>query len=116
MAKLNYNKAILKAKQVIILWQYRYLTPMGKITVLKTLALSKFNHLFMSVLTEDRFLDEVNSSFFKFIWNGKPDKVNRKDICRPYLEGGLNTIDIQMLEKSAKMFWIKKLLSSHAKP
>ena len=53
--QINYSKAILKAKRVLNSWRFRYLTPFGKITILKTLILSQFNHLFTSVVIEKKF-------------------------------------------------------------
>ena len=43
---------------------------------------------------------------------GKPDKVNRQDICRPYLKGGLQMINIFHFEKSMKLKWLKLIMSS----
>ena len=48
MAEINYNLAINKVKNTISLpyiWKKRSLTPLGKITVIKTLILSRLNHL-----------------------------------------------------------------------
>ena len=67
----------------------RYLTPFGKITILKTLILSQFNHLFTSVVIEKKILVDINKIFYEFLWNGKPDKISRNDVCRSYHAGGL---------------------------
>ena len=56
---INYSKAISKAKSLLSSWKYRYLTPIGKITILKTFILSKFNHLFMSITMDDTLLKTV---------------------------------------------------------
>ena len=47
--EMNYNKILTQASKIIKSWQYRILTPISKINVIKTLVLSKFNHLFISV-------------------------------------------------------------------
>ena len=54
---------------------------MGKITVIKTLALPKLIHLFTALpnLSETK-LNHLNSMFFKFIWNGKSDKIKRNTL------------------------------------
>ena len=54
---INYSKAMTSAKQVLNSWKYRRLTPFGKITILKTLVLSKFNHLFASIISPQNFLN-----------------------------------------------------------
>ena len=41
----NFNDKIVRMEKLINSWNYRYLTPFGKITVLKSLCLSKLSHL-----------------------------------------------------------------------
>ena len=69
---ISYSKAMASAKQVLSSWKYRSLTPFEKITVLKTLILSKFNHLFASLLSPYNFLNEINKMVFRYLWDGKP--------------------------------------------
>ena len=57
---INYDKALAKAKKVINSWKYRNLTPIGKITVIKTLILSKFVHLFMIIPISNTFLNNID--------------------------------------------------------
>ena len=111
MTKTNYEKAIVKAKQCLNSWRYRYLTPIGKITVVKTLILSKFTHLFMSLPSTIQILDEINKLIFNYIWSGKPDKVNRQQICKKNLAGGLGMVNIYNFERSLKMRWLKCIIS-----
>ena len=54
--EMNYDKILIQASKIIKSWQYRILAPIGKIAVIKTLILSKFNHLFISVPVSDKFL------------------------------------------------------------
>ena len=54
--ELNFNIAMNKAKKPLNRWDSRYLTPIGRITVIKTMVLSKFNHLFMSIVTPPKIL------------------------------------------------------------
>ena len=63
---LNYQNAIAKAKKIINSWKFRYLTPIGKITVIKTLILSVFTHLFMAIPTPIDILDELNKLQLNF--------------------------------------------------
>ena len=49
MIGLNYTAAICQTKQTLNAWKIQYLTPIGKIAVLKALIISKFNHLFLSL-------------------------------------------------------------------
>ena len=108
----NYSKAISKVNKIIDSWRYRNLTPFGKITIIKNLLLSKFVHLFIALPITEKILKDINSIFYRFLWGGKPDKVNRQDICRPYLKGGLQMINIFHFEKSMKLKWLKLIMSS----
>ena len=75
MPVLNYQNAIEKAKKPMNSWKYRYLTPIGKITGIKTLILSIFTHLFMTIPIPLEILNELNKLLFKFVWDGKPAKL-----------------------------------------
>ena len=113
--QINYSKAILKAKRVLNSWRFRYLTPFGKITILKTLILSQFNHLFTSVVIEKKILVDINKIFYEYLWNGKPDKISRNDVCRSYHAGGLKMINVYNFEKCLKLSWLK-YISNETKP
>ena len=53
--EINYINAINKVCKLINLWNNRSLTPLGKVTVIKTLLLPQFNHLFTSLLTPKKY-------------------------------------------------------------
>ena len=78
-----------KAKKTINIWKFRHLTPTEKITVIKTLILSIFTHLFMALPPPVEILDKINKLLFNFMWDGKPDKISRNRICTTRLTGGL---------------------------
>ena len=110
ISKMNFEKVLLKAKAELNSWKYRILTPIGKITVLKTLILPKFIHLFSSVPTPNSILNEINKLFYNYLWNGKPDKVSRKTVSMNYNKGGLKMINIFNFEKSMKLKWLKYII------
>ena len=60
LPSLNYQNGLGKAKKTINTWNLRHLTPIGKITVIKTLILSIFTHLFIAIPTPAEILDEIN--------------------------------------------------------
>ena len=45
MPELNYKNAIQKTKKILNAWKPRNLTPIGRITIVKTLAIPKFNRI-----------------------------------------------------------------------
>jgi len=113
MIALNYNPTMSKIKVLLNVWKQRSLTPIGKITVIKTLLVPKFNHLFMSLPSPTPgFISEVNSLFFKFIWDNKPDKLKRSYLCQDYTKGGLRMICLNSFIASLKSTWIRRILSA----
>ena len=86
---------------------------MGKITVIKSLALSKLVHLLTALpnLTQSR-LNELTSLFYNFIWNNKPDRVKRNTLIGDITQGGLNMIHIHSFNIYLKLSWIKRLLTN----
>ena len=109
--EINFNKAITRVNSIIHLWRNRSLTPIGKITVIKTLLLSQFNHLFASILTPIKILDKINKIFFHFLWDSKPDKIRRSTMYMDPKVGGMGMINIHIFEKSLKLEWIRKIIT-----
>ena len=71
------------------MWKRRYLTPLGKITVIKTLLVPTLNHLFISIPNpNDQTIKELNNIFFEFLWEG-PAKIKYNVIIKQYCDGGL---------------------------
>ena len=92
-------------------WSKRDITPFGKITVIKTLALSKIVHILISLPSPSTaLLNELNNIFFEFLWNGKPDPIKRSIAKLKLDKGGLGMIDIKIFDKALKMTWLKKLM------
>ena len=107
MIELNYLSTIKSLEKLFNLWSHRYLTPIGKITVIKSLALSKLNHLFTSLPSPGKnILKQLETMFYNFIWSGKPDKVKRKTLSKHYFDGGLNMIDLSNFISAIKVTWI----------
>ena len=82
---------------------------MGRICIIKTLAISKLVYNTSVLTTPPKFTSEVNDICFKFIWNFKPDKVKRNTLIGPIEKGGLNMVDFTMIDKSLKAAWVKRL-------
>ena len=73
---MNYGIQIPKVIALIQHWKRRFLTPIGRVTVIKTLLIPKLNHLFIYIPNPKK---EIFSSLckanFEFLWNSKVDKV-----------------------------------------
>jgi len=114
----NLSNAVMKIKQVLKDWTYRNLSLLGKITVIKSLALPILVHP-LSVLQHpsSESLKEIENIFFNFLWNGKRDRIKRDVLINDFSEGGLKMVHIESFSKSIKMPWLHKLLDplNHSK-
>ena len=116
ITKLNYDKKLVKIKSLIHTWEKRILTPIGKITVIKTLLISQLNHLFLSIPNpNETFMRKLNTLLYNFLWNYKPDQVKREIIIKNYNEGGLKMIDVKKFMIALKSTWIRRLYTDERK-
>ena len=109
MPVINLNHILESTVSDIKRWQLRQLTPIGKITVLKTLILSKFIHIFSILPIPESFIRKLNAIFFKFLWNNKPDKIKRETVCLDYQLGGLKMINVHAFINSLKVSWVRRM-------
>ena len=112
--KDNFEKKFVALEKCLNVWSSRDLIPFGKITIIKSLALSKiiFISSVLSVLTG--FVDQVNKSVSNFIWNHKPPKIKRSTMIGRIKDGGLSMPDFDIIGKSLKAGWVKRLLDPQA--
>ena len=77
-----------KVEKTIKSWSIRKLTLLGKLTVIKSSALSKFVHLFMALPNPPGTLvKSLNQLFYRFLWNSGPDRIKRKFIVKDIATG-----------------------------
>ena len=112
--KDNFKKKFVALEKCLNVWSSRDLTPFVKITIIKSLALSNiiFTSSLLSVLTG--FVDQVNKSVSNFIWNHKPPKIKRSTMIGRIKDGGLSMPDFDIIGKSLKAGWVKRLLGPQA--
>ena len=76
---INYGNKIQTLKNSIKLWQRRALSPLGKITVIKSLLLPKITHLLIALPNPGiKLLQEINTLFYDFLWKGR---AKNKTVC-----------------------------------
>ena len=75
MLRSNYDERIGKIKNVIETWQFRRLTLLGKITLIKSLLVSQLIYILTPLPTYTNALQTVNKLLFEFLWDGKGDKI-----------------------------------------
>ena len=113
--EMNYINKFEEIKNTIRSWSKRLITPLGKITVVKTLLMSKLTQLFISLpKPSEKEIKELEKCLFKFIWNNKNDRVARKQLIQPYKNGGLKMIHTESFIKTMKLSWIRRILVSES--
>ena len=93
-------------------WLYRHLSPLGRVCIIKSLALSKLSHIILVCPHLDpNILKELNLLSFHFLWKNKPDRMKRHDTLLPLNKGGLNMPDIEKFWDSLKVSWSRRFLT-----
>ena len=75
MLHSNYDERITKIKNVIELWQFRRLTLIGKVTLIKSLLVSQLVYILTPLPTSTEALQKVNKLLFDFLWDGKGERL-----------------------------------------
>ena len=113
--EINFDKKLNEIRKLLGSWFNRQLTPFGKITVIKSLALSKLSHIALVVPTlNKKMIKDIKKMFYNFIWNNKPDKVRRDDAELPNSCGGLSMVSVEKFWKSFKFSWFKRIINTNA--
>ena len=105
-----------KIEKVLKLWIMRNLTVEGKITIFKTLAISKIIHLSLVTNFPTEIIIELNKIQTEFIWNGNNLKIKQSTLCFKYENGGVKNVYILSKFINLQCSWIKRLYdnSSHS--
>lgn len=90
MPSINYDSKLVKIKYILKQWEKTHLTPIGKISVIKTLLLPLLNHNLMSIPKPSPFYcKELKKLLFSFICNYSTHRIKRNVLDQKYEEGGL---------------------------
>ena len=106
---INFEEKLVTLKKVLSQWMSKNLTLIGRVCIVKTLAIAKLVHNTPVLTMPTKFAEKVNDICFKFTWNFKPDKIKRHTIIGHVDKGGLNMVDFNMVVKSLKAAWVKRL-------
>ena len=111
----NFYDKIEEIEKMLASWLYRYITPYGKVTIIKSLALSKLSHVALVIPNPSKqMFKQIETLIFKFLWNNKSEKVSREHAKLPEKLGGLNVPDIEKFWLSFKFSWFRRILSTTA--
>lgn len=115
ITEINYTPKIEEIKTLLSQWSRRIITPIGKNVIIKTLALSKINHLIISLPNPDlSIIKQIQNIFYNYLWGGKPDKIKRSTIIQDYNNGGIRVIDLETFMNALKITWLRRFITNNA--
>ena len=103
----KFVKLIKKIENVLKIWRIRNLTFHGKITIFKTLAISKVIHFVLITNVPQVIIDQLNKIQKDFIWNRKHLKIRHSILCNTHDNGGLRSVHIPIKLTSLQCSWIE---------
>ena len=116
MIELSYKEKLSQIEKELKQWSKRILTPLGRITILKTLIISKLNHLFISLPNpSDEIINTLQKQLFSFIWQSSTDRIKREILMQDYSKGGLKILNIKNYIVALKTTWIRRLVTKDSK-
>ena len=113
--KANFMEKIIKLESILNSWAARRLTLLGKITIIKSLAVSQIVYLLSALPCPQGILQKINSLLYDFLWGSKSEKIKRTEMINEYDKGGLKMIDIHSFNASLKIKWVQSYLNTDNK-
>ena len=110
----NFKRHIIKIEKVLQIWRMRDLSIVGKITVFKTLAISKIEHLALVKTIPNLIIQKVNKIQKESIWKTCNPKIKHDTLCRNYENSGFKNVIIMYKVISLQCSWIKRLYHNEA--
>jgi len=81
-------------KRLLNLWYPRNLTPHGRITILKSLAISNLTYNPSVLAFPTKFIAVANQAITQFVWN-KKTKIKHRTMIGSKEQGGLDMPDFK---------------------
>ena len=107
-----YAEKVNEIKREIRKWMFRNISYEGKVTVIKSLLISKISYLFMSIPNPSQsVVSELNKIMYNFLWHGKREKVGRNSLIKDKEEGGLGMIDLESYIRALKITWVRRYIT-----
>ena len=106
---INFCMTVKNICNVVKLWRMRHLSLERKITISKSLALSKIVYLALLTIVPKSIIEELNEIQKKFLCSNKKCKIKHGTLCNDYKNGGLRNVDINLKIVALKCSWIRRL-------
>jgi len=90
----NVTPKIRQIESILNLWRTRHLSINGKMIILKTFALSQLVFVSQFMVIKNADIKKVEALCYKFLWDGKVDRIKRAYLKNSKEMGGINGIDL----------------------
>ena len=108
----TYEKRLDMLQSTINFWAQRQLTWIGRVTVIKTLCISKINYAISTIATPIWFIESAERILQQFLWHNNPPRVKQQVVYNDYEMGGLRMTNLMHFIQAQKINWIKLLLDN----
>ena len=112
----NFIDSLKKLQDVTKIWSMRSLSLYGKITIFKSLALSKVVYISSMANIPSEILKLIEDTHKSFIWSNKRPKIKHSTLIANYSMGGLKDVDVASKFKSLRLNWLKRLYDDNFHP
>lgn len=107
---LNIWNTLDKCKSYLNMWSQRDISIIGRIFLTKMECLSRFIYPADSLSLSKSAIKTINQANFNYIWNRKTHYIRKGITVKRYEEGGLKAIDIDCINGTIKINWLRSLL------
>ena len=94
LKKKKWLNKIKKIKSIVQKWNQRKLTMIGRIQIIKSFILSQVSYTASMLTVPKSIISEFEKIAYKYVWDGKREKIKRKTLIKDYTTGGVKMIDL----------------------
>ena len=105
----NFTPKINKIKTLFNVWSQRDLSVYGRITIAKTLGLSKLLFSSACICTPAHVIDKVNRLIVNFVWRRKKPKIKSDTLIGSKDQGGLDMPEYETFSTSLQCAWVRRM-------
>ena len=106
----NRQSKLKDMKNKINSWNRRGLTIIGKINIMKTFLISKFQYYLSICSPDDSFIQQLNKEIFTFLWGSKREKLKRDRVVKEMEKGGLGVPHLKAIILTSRIKWLKRFI------
>ena len=90
------------------------MTVLGRVTIVKTLIIPKFNHLVLSIPNpSSECLKDLQNQIYDIVWKNKKYKTSREQLSNDFPDGGLRLPKVDIFFNALKCTWIRCILNAN---